>query len=642
MTPWETIVAIIDAAAPLQFNAASIAGKPAQSAQEEASPENNSAPRQRRGRSSSSAAHDPLPSSLKQAGESAPSAAPSLTVVIPTSNESASSQTGASAKKHDGRKGAGRAATEPKRRSRSSSTGYGNRHDGAGRFTPRDPAMLDPELAFFPQTDLGNAERFRERNRGRLIFCPAIGWMWWDGRRWAREGADEKVTIAAHETMRAIQDEADAIDETDRDFVIGTKGRKGNETGILFSDTLRAWGRTSESAPKIARLAENAGPYLAVAPSELDADPYLINVANGTLHVDRTVEGYISFGAHAPADLITKMAPVNYESNATCPQFDAFLSEVQPKAEMRRFLLAWEGYNLTADVSEQKLCVLWGKGKNGKSVFVEACAFVAGDYSETVPIETFLNEGRSRNAGQATPDLAILPGVRMLRTSEPDRGAKLAEALIKLATGGEPVLVRHLNRDYFKFYPSFKLTISGNYRPQITGSDDGIWRRVLLVPWLYTVPEGRRDKQLSRKLRAEASGILNRLLDGLRDYLDHGLVAPDDVDQATAEYRRDSDPCGRFLTACVAAAPGERVQSSVMHEVYCAWAKVNGAAEWSNKGLSNALSERGLVKKQSDVMWWIDVRLLKTVADFLDHDGRPLRQRAGQAADAAPDDFEFR
>lgn len=306
--------------------------------------------------------------------------------------------------------------------------------------------------------------------------------------------------------MRAIQDEADAIAGTDADFVIGTKGRKGAEADVLFSDALREWGRASESASRIARLAENAGPYLAVAPAELDADPWLINVANGTLRVDRNVDGYLEFGPHDPADLITKIALAEYLPEAACPQFDAFLAEVQPKTEMRRFLMAWMGYSLTADTSEQKLCLFYGKGKNGKSVFVETCAFVAGDYSETVPIETFLNEGRSRNAGQATPDLAILPGARMLRTSEPDRGAKLAESLIKLATGGEPVLARDLNRDYFKFYPAFKLTISGNYRPQIIGADDGIWRRVTLVPWTYTVPEEKRNKQLGRKLRAEASG----------------------------------------------------------------------------------------------------------------------------------------
>ena len=122
--------------------------------------------------------------------------------------------------------------------------------------------------------------------------------------------------------------------------------------------------------------------------------------------------------------------------------------------------------------------------------------YVAGDYGETVPIETFLDHGKARGAGQATPDLAILPGVRMLRTSEPEKGAKLAEAMVKLVTGGEPIQARHLNRDFFKFYPQFKLTMSGNYRPTISGTDEGIWRRVRLVPFGVTIPKEERDIHL--------------------------------------------------------------------------------------------------------------------------------------------------
>jgi putative DNA primase/helicase len=500
---------------------------------------------------------------------------------------------------------------------------------------PDDGGDLNLRLAFYPHTDLGNAERFRERYRGRLLWCPAIGWLWWDGKRWCRDGADEKVKVAEHDTVRGIQREGDALRDSGRDFYVP----QGKDQ-ILMSDKLRRWGRQSEAAAKLNPIAKRAAPYLFIAPDALDADPFKLNVANGTLVFHKTADGsdYITFKRHDPADLITKCSRVVYDRHAEAPVFDAFLAYVQPKPDDRRFLLAWQGLSLTGDVTEQKLCVFWGKGKNGKSTFIDVCAFVAGDYSETVPIETFLNEGRSRNAGQATPDLAVLPGVRHLRTSEPNKGAKLDEALIKLATGGEPVLARHLNRDYFKFYPQFKLTISGNYRPSIAGSDEGIWRRVQLVPWAVTVAADKIDPRLGDKLSAEASGILNRLLDGLRDWLDHGLLMPDSVREATADYRRDSDPLGRFLEACVVPAPGQRVQSSVMHELFCAWAKANGAREWSNKGMSDALKERGFTSKQSNVMWWLNVSLIRSVNDFLDHEGKPLRTESPNSQERGGDD----
>jgi putative DNA primase/helicase len=496
-----------------------------------------------------------------------------------------------------------------------------------------DGAALDRRLAFFPLTDLSNAERFRERNRGKFIWCGAIGWYWWDGRRWSREGAEERIKIAEHMTVRGIQDEADAIAGTPLDKEMGTKGKGAGERTIMLSDMLRGWGRASEANSRITPIGTNAAVYLAVQPGDLDADPFAVNVLNGTLRIVRPLspgegeredgDGYVRFTPHDPADLITRLAPVDYDPNAPRVRFDQFIAEVQPQHATRRSLQAWKGYALTGDMTEQKLAVLWGKGKNGKSVFEEVTAFVAGDYCATTPIETFLAEGRGRNAGQATPELAVLPGVRMLRTSEPKKGASLDEGLIKLVTGGEVIMARHLNRGYFNFYPSFKLTISGNYRPKIAGADEGIWRRVVLIPWPVTIAKDKQDKYLAANLREEASGILNWMLDGLRDWLDHGLVLGDEVEAATAEYRRDSDQLGRFLEACTVSTVGDRVQSSVLHGVFNAWSKANGLNEWKGRGFSEAMTERGWKKDKSSVVYFLDLRLLKSVSDFLDHDGNP-------------------
>lgn len=494
---------------------------------------------------------------------------------------------------------------------------------------------LNRKLAFYPQTDLGNAERFRERYRGKLLWCPALGWLWWDGKRWSRHGAEERVKTAEHDTVRAIQAEAAAIRGTSRDELLGIKKILGVEHEWRMSTALAAWGRQAEYVKHLSQIAKRAAPYLFVATEQLDADPMRFNVANGTLIFTKTAVGdFFKFKKHNARDYMTKISPVEYKRGAICPLFDEFFKFAQPDEGMRRFIMQWQGYSLTGDATEQKLAVFWGGGKNGKSTLVDICAFIGGDYSETVPIETFLNEGRMRNAGQATPDLALLPGVRHLRTSEPNRGAKLDEALIKVVTGGERVMCRHLNKEFFGFYPQFKLTISGQHRPDIRNADEGIWRRMQLVPWLVTVPKEKIDLHLGEKLRAEASGILNRMLEGLRDYLEHGLIVPDAVTEATADYRRDSDPLGRFLQACVTHEAGGRVQSSYLHEVYCAWAKANGAAEWSNKGLTNALKERQFVSKHSGVMWWLNIKLTASVNDFIDHLGKPLRKTSNGDAES--------
>lgn len=486
--------------------------------------------------------------------------------------------------------------------------------------------QINRRLAFFPLTDLGNAERFRERFRDRLKWYPAKEtWLAWDGKRWNPERAAEIVKRAEHVTVRAIQDEADTVRLSGRrdvpdagpgalDYLFEEK-RDGVE--VLFSDKIARWGRSSEALNKVSALSKLGGAYLAVSTEELDADKMKINVNNGTLIVARKAEGdYINFRPHDPSDLITKISPVDFDPGAECPEYDRFLARVHPSEEMRIFLHQWLGLSLTGDVSEQKLAYLYGFGANGKSVLMDTASYIAGDYGETVPIETFLDSGRARNAGQASPDLAILPGVRMLRTSEPETNAKLAEAMVKLVTGGEPVLARHLNKGFFRFYPQFKLTISGNHKPKISGADDGIWRRFQLVPFNVQIPKAERDRKLSEKLIKEASGILNRFLDGLRLWCDRGLIIPDEVATATAEYRELSDPLSRFLTACVEVISGERTQSGELYKVYEAWCKSAGESIWKHRGLTLAMDERGFKRMRSDGAWFLDIKLKRTVHDF--------------------------
>jgi P4 family phage/plasmid primase-like protien len=514
------------------------------------------------------------------------------------------------------------------------------RRAGKARKKRRDGIdPLDLKLAFYPQTDLGNAERFAERNRDRLIWVAEIGWHWWDGKRWSRAGANEIVLKASHECVRAIQDEAAALAASKQDKAASEKGNKV----LMASDLLSLFGRASEANSKLANLDKQAQPYLAVARDRLDADPYKFNVDNGTICAVTNRRGgwSLEFKPHDPADLITKISPVAYDREATSPTYDAFLSEVQPHADKRRMLHQWKGLSLTG-APIQALMMFYGKGANGKSTFEDITGYVAGDYALAVPIETFLNNGRSRNAGQASPDLAQLPGVRMLRTSEPDKGVKLSEALIKQVTGGDPIGARHLNMPFFWFVAVFKLTISGNYKPKIDGTDEGIWRRVRLVPWRVTIAKARRDLNLGNKLKAEAPGVLNHMLKGLLDFLRNGLVEDRETEEATAEYRRDSDQLGRFLEQCVVRDPDARTQVTEFHRTFIAWCRVNAGTEWTQKGLAGAMKERGFESKQSNVMWWLGCRLLKKESDFVDRDGNPIASAdTDRALEKVGDDAEF-
>ena len=120
-------------------------------------------------------------------------------------------------------------------------------------------------------------------------------------------------------------------------------------------------------------------------------------------------------------------------------------------------------------------------------------------------------------------------------------------------------------------------------------------------------------------------------------------IKPEAVTQATAEYRSSSDPLGRFLSMCVEDSPGERVQSSVLYQVFEAWCKSSGETAWKQKGFSLAMEERGYKRKHSDVTWFVDIKLIRYVHDFVDSDGQPVKidQNGKKAAEKDVGDVEF-
>lgn len=548
--------------------------------------------------------------------------------------------------------------------------------DGANRGFDLTPMLTTMKCAAYPLTDFGIGERFRDRFGEDFRFTTAKGWLGWDKRRWRVLDQDEKsppaeLIAAVMETVRAIQDEAAFVRDTGVRWELVKQGKDAqldletndNPHGMdrwlpkgksfeLLSTKIAIFGRQSETAGKPSAIAALARRWLTLPIEDFDRDPLAINVLNGTLRFSRETQpdgarvAGVTIEPHRREDLNTKLAPVEYDPEATSPIYDGFFAWAQPDEPMRRYLHQVAGYAASGDTSEQKLWFWYGLGANGKSTAIDLWAHVVGDYSGTIGIETFLDQGIKKRGEQASPDLARLGGVRLLRASEPERGSKLNEALIKAATGGEPMAVRALHRGFFDLQPLFKLIIGGNYKPDIPGTDEGIWRRMKLVPWNAHVEDKDRDETLPAKLRSEAAGVFNHIVRGLIDWLANGLVEPQAVKEATAQYREDSDPLARFLKLCTAMDPESRIQSSKLHEVFVAWCKAAGEREWSQKGFSKAMLDKGFVKKVSDGMQWIGMRLTKQVSDFVDLDGKVRDWGSGDIGDArapppaagAPDD----
>jgi putative DNA primase/helicase len=562
-------------------------------------------------------------------------------------------------------------------------------------FDPR-PTLLDLKCARYPLTDFGLAERFRDRYGSSFRFTTAKGWLGWDDRRWKVLDQDQdtppaELIAAVFETIRDVQRESRRIRATGTNWelrtVFGPRGGERLEIAddqdpnphaldywtpkgagfIRYSEALATFGRQSEAAGKPGAIAALARRWLTVQIENFDCEQIAINVLNGTLRfdVERTSEGKrvsVRLDDHNRDDLITKLAPVEYDPGAPAPLFDGMIAWAQPEPATRRYVYQVLGYAITGHTGEHKLWFHYGRGRNGKSTSIDSACSAIGDYSGTIGIESFLDQGIKKRGDAATPDLAKLGGVRLLRASEPERGAKLNSALIKAATGGEPMSVRALHRGFFDLLPRFKLQMSGNSKPSIPDTDEGIWTRMKLVPWRRHIDKPdedpfrdkfpdwhvagawpKKDPELADKIKAkELAGVFRRLVEGLVDYLEHGFVEPESVTTATADYRDKSDPLARFLRLCTETDEKSRVKSSELHAVYAAWCKAAGEREWSPNGFADALSDKGFTKVRSDGMRWEGLRLVKFASDFIDEQGNVRLKLEDDEPDRASSSSGFR
>jgi putative DNA primase/helicase len=422
-------------------------------------------------------------------------------------------------------------------------------------------------------TDLGNARRLVTRHGPDLRFCPPWKqWLVWTGTRWGRDGDGEVMRRAKH-TVEQIPEEAAAL--------------QGNSELVR---QLLQHATGSQSAPRLSAMITLATsePGIPVVPGVLDADPWLLNVANGTLEL-RTGQ----LRAHCREDLLTKVAPVAYDPEALCPRWVAFLEDIlQGNSALIAFLQRAVGYALTGDTSEQVLFLLYGTGSNGKSTLLETLRALLGAYAQHTPFTTFLT-GRSDTVRN---DLARLHGARFVSAVEVERGQRLDETVIKQVTGGDPITARFLYEEYFEFTPQFKLFLAANHKPVIWGTEYAIWRRIRLIPFTVKIPESQKDRQLSTKLRAELPGILTWAVQGCLAWQREGLQAPEEVEVATEEYREEMDIVGRFLDDCCREDPTAKISTQQLYQAYTTWCDRSGEPRLGMNTFSAKLSERGFQK----------------------------------------------
>jgi putative DNA primase/helicase len=335
-------------------------------------------------------------------------------------------------------------------------------------------------------------------------------------------------------------------------------------------------------------------PGMTVSINELDSDPWLLGVRNGVVNLKTG-----TLLANDPSMLITRVCNASHDHTATCPRWLTFLDQVfdgdlDTIDSVQRAL----GYTLTGFTSEEVLFICFGHGSNGKSVFNNVVANILGSYGRVAPPSLLT----LRRNGDSSPrnDLAALAGARYVSINELQSGDRLDEQVVKLLAGREMISARFLHKEFFEFVPTFTPWLRTNHKPVITGDDDGIWRRLVLIPFRQQFSGQAKDPNLEHKLMEEQDGILGWMVDGAVKWQRDGLNLSPTIWSEGTSYRKDSDLLGQFLGEVCITDPNESVLQADLYRQYRAWTQVNGIGAIAKASFTRRLAERGYTEKKSN------------------------------------------
>jgi putative DNA primase/helicase len=403
-----------------------------------------------------------------------------------------------------------------------------------GMETPKIPKRTKKNESY-KLTDLGNLERFVDKYGSELKYVfEKKSWYFWSGIRWEEDKNSAYTYKCAKNSVRSIyQEAADCDDDSTR-------------------KQIAAWAHASESSHSIKAIVEGAShcEEFCCSITSFDTNYNLLNVMNGTLD--------LSIGMlfeHRKEDMITKLVPVKYDEYAVCPKWkDTIYQVFRGNSELIDYFQRAAGYTLIGGNPSKVMFFNYGeKGDNGKSTVLEAMFNLLGDYAKKIPVESLV-AGKTKDAGAASPDIAMLHGARMILASEVQEGQRLNESQIKDMTGNDTIAARFLHKEYFQLKIIGKIWMFGNYQPAVRGTDGdvrggGIKGRIKMIPWLHKFTTPNTD--MPNILKNEFAGVLLWMLEGLKNYQTEGLNQPEIVEKNTTEYFEENDVLGEFLNNCI-------------------------------------------------------------------------------------------
>ena len=481
-----------------------------------------------------------------------------------------------------------------------------------GRYERGPVAVITDSVKPPDYSDAGNAAVFSRVYQNDIIFVDALGWLWWNGKHWERD--DHKATAWALELSEKMLQEAK---EENRAALlqVAEATAKHAETGAAEdadalekakADAARAkayltHAKNSRNAVRIKNMLELSKPALVIKADKLDANPFDLNTPAGI--VELTTGRLRPHERGAYCSQITQTGPDTKGSE----MWSAFLDTITcGDGSVRGFLQLVAGMSLIGAVYQEGIIIAYGGGRNGKSTYFNALGAVLGDYTGSIDIKVITTDRANKGAA-----LATLRGRRLVVTGELEEHQRLSVATLKQLASTDRLVIEEKFKQPETVKQTHTLVLFTNHLPRVGSTDNGTWRRLIVVPFNATIPAGTGIQNYADVLVKEAGGaILLWAIEGAVNFVRNGfrLQIPEVVEEATEAYREREDWLTNFINERCIREPNARAKTGELYAAYKEWAESNGEFVRRGNDFTAAMEAAGFyTTKSRGYKTWIGV-----------------------------------
>ena len=465
-------------------------------------------------------------------------------------------------------------------------------------------------------SDLGQAKALVKECGDELCFTEATDYLRYDGKRWVES---KQMAIGCAEEFLDLQlaDANDQVESAVQELVALGEAEDEISTGKKYSDKLQksgdarmaAAGRRFSGAVRykdfvmqrrdmryIKSAMDAARPMVQLHVSDLDKDAFLLNTPEATYDLQKGMKGA---RPQDPADHITKITSVSPGEKGKEIWLDALHTFFCNDEELIHYVQLTVGMAAIGKVNQEAIIIAYGNGKNGKSTLWNTISKVFGSYAGNLSADTLM-VGCKRNV---KPEMAELKGKRLIIASELEEGMRLNTAMVKQLCSTDEIYAEKKYKDPFSFTPSHTLVLYTNHLPRVGASDEGTWRRLIVIPFNAVIQSSRDKKNYSDYLFREAGEyIMQWIIEGAEEVIqnNYNIPLPGVVRKAIQAYRDNNDWFANFLEECCEVNPTYTQKSGELYTEYRAHCMRNGEYTRSTTDFYTALDLAGFMKRKTN------------------------------------------